>query len=76
MPLAAGAWFGPYEVLSQIGVGNRGDVYRGHDSRLERDVALKTLPAEFSPDSSHQDHRHRGGLSADRRLQDWIGLRR
>jgi hypothetical protein len=43
MPLAAGARFGPSEVLSQIGAGNMGDVYRGHDSRFERDVALKTL---------------------------------
>jgi hypothetical protein len=48
MPLAAGARFGPCEVLSQIGAGNRGDVYCGHDSRLERDVALKTSIASTS----------------------------
>ena len=44
MPFAAGARLGPYEILGPIGVGGMGEVYRARDSRLVRDVALKTLP--------------------------------
>ncbi len=45
MPLAAGSRVGPYEVLSAIGAGGMGEVWRARDTRLERDVALKVLPA-------------------------------
>lgn len=43
MPLSPGARFGPYEVLSPLGTGGMGEVYRAHDPKLERDVALKIL---------------------------------
>jgi predicted Ser/Thr protein kinase len=50
MPLSAGTRLGPYEVLSALGAGGMGEVYRARDSRLNRDVALKVLPAEVAAD--------------------------
>src|SRR5665213_1382431 len=50
MPLNAGEKLGPYEILSPIGVGGMGEVYRARDPRLNRDVAIKVLPAGFSSD--------------------------
>ena len=45
MPLAAGTRLGTYESLSVIGTGGMGEVYRAHDTRLGRTVAVKALPA-------------------------------
>ena len=39
---------GPYEILAPIGKGGMGEVYRAHDSRLKRDVALKVFDAQFT----------------------------
>jgi serine/threonine-protein kinase len=50
MTLAPGARFGPYEIVSQIGKGGMGVVYRARDARLARDVAIKVLPGEFASD--------------------------
>ena len=50
MPLAPGSRLGPYEVLAAIGAGGMGEVYRAHDTRLNRDVAIKILPASFASD--------------------------
>jgi serine/threonine protein kinase len=45
-----GRQFGPYRILSPLGAGGMGEVYRAHDSKLGRDVAIKTLPQEFARD--------------------------
>jgi len=50
MPLAAGTRIGSYEVVSAIGAGGMGEVYRARDARLNRDIALKVLPAVLADD--------------------------
>jgi len=48
MPLSAGTKLGPYEIVSLLGKGGMGEVYRAHDSRLGRDVAVKVCAEQFS----------------------------
>jgi WD40 repeat protein len=50
MPLTSGTKLGPYEIQAPIGAGGMGEVYRARDARLNRDVAIKILPASFSTD--------------------------
>src|ERR1700693_4682326 len=51
MTLNVGTRLGPYEILSPLGAGGMGEVYRAKDSRLAREVAIKVLPASFSADA-------------------------
>jgi eukaryotic-like serine/threonine-protein kinase len=51
MNLAAGTKLGPYEIVSLLGAGGMGEVYRARDSRLRRDVAIKVLPQALSLDA-------------------------
>ena len=50
MSLTAGTRLGPYEVMSPIGAGGMGEVYRAKDTRLGREVAIKVLPESLSGD--------------------------
>src|ERR1700732_4042305 len=52
MGLASGTKLGPYEILSPLGTGGMGEVYRARDTRLEREVAVKCLPANLCSDPS------------------------
>ncbi len=51
MNLTPGTKLGPYEIVSLLGAGGMGEVYRARDSRLRRDVAIKVLPQELSLDA-------------------------
>jgi serine/threonine protein kinase/tetratricopeptide (TPR) repeat protein len=51
MALSPGFRLGPYEILSPLGAGGMGEVYRAKDPRLKREVAIKVLPASFSADA-------------------------
>jgi eukaryotic-like serine/threonine-protein kinase len=50
MPLSVGDKLGHYEVLSLLGVGGMGEVYRAKDTKLDRQVAIKVLPAALAQD--------------------------
>src|SRR5579863_4962070 len=50
MALTSGTKLGPYEIQSPLGAGGMGEVYRARDTRLERTVAIKVLPADLSSD--------------------------
>ncbi|MFY9560394.1 MAG: serine/threonine protein kinase, partial [Terriglobales bacterium] len=52
MALTSGTKLGPYEIQAPLGAGGMGEVYRARDTRLERDVAIKVLPASLSSDSN------------------------
>ena len=50
MPLTAGARLGPYEIVSALGAGGMGEVYKARDTRLDRTVAIKVLSSEIVGD--------------------------
>jgi len=54
MVIAAGSRLGPFEILSPLGAGGMGEVYRARDTRLGRDVAVKVLSAEFAADADRK----------------------
>jgi len=65
MSLLPGARLGPYEIVSLLGAGGMGQVYRAHDSRLGRDVAVKVLPTELtaSPEARQRFEREARSIS-------------
>jgi eukaryotic-like serine/threonine-protein kinase len=52
--IAAGTKLGPYEIVSPLGAGGMGEVYRARDTRLGRDVGVKILPKEMSVDPARK----------------------
>src|SRR4029453_8694544 len=50
MALPAGAQLGVYEIVALVGAGGMGEVFRARDTRLDRTVAIKVLPAQFAAD--------------------------
>src|SRR5262245_34582630 len=52
MALTPGSRLNPYEILSPLGAGGMGEVWRARDTRLSREVAIKVLPAEVASDPS------------------------
>jgi len=50
MPVAPGTRLGPYEIVSQLGQGGMGVVFRARDTKLDRDVAVKVLPKNLADD--------------------------
>jgi serine/threonine-protein kinase len=63
MALAAGTRLGPYEVIAAIGAGGMGEVYKARDTRLDRTVAVKVLPAEVAADPEFRERFHREARS-------------
>ncbi|HEY5610812.1 MAG TPA: protein kinase [Thermoanaerobaculia bacterium] len=53
--LRSGAKLGPYQIVKPVGSGGMGDVYLASDTRLDRQVALKVLPSEFSEDAERKE---------------------
>ena len=55
MAISAGSRLGPYEILSAIGAGGMGEVYKARDTRLDRTVAIKILPEALAGDPQFRD---------------------
>ncbi|MGA9750681.1 MAG: serine/threonine-protein kinase, partial [Acidobacteriota bacterium] len=66
MPLTTGTKLGPYEILSPLGAGGMGEVYRAKDTRLDREVAVKVLPAALAsnPDFKQRFEREAKTISS------------
>jgi predicted ATPase len=64
MALAVGSRLGPYEIVSPLGAGGMGEVYRARDTRLDRDVAIKVLPERLAADRERLTRFEREARSA------------
>ena len=66
MSLAPGTRLGPYEIVSILGIGGMGEVYRARDLRLQREIALKTLPDAATSDPERRERFRREALASPR----------
>lgn len=66
MSLTAGTRLGPYEIVSSLGAGGMGEVYRSRDTRLRRDVAVKVLPSSVATDPDRLRRFEQEALAAAR----------
>ena len=66
MTLVSGTKLGPYEVIAPLGSGGMGEVYRARDTRLDRDVAIKVLPAKLSSDTNLKQRLQREAKSVSK----------
>src|SRR5438876_6043138 len=66
MALTSGTKLGPYEIVAPLGAGGMGEVYRARDTRLDRTVAVKILPAHLSsnPEARHRFEREARAISS------------
>ena len=67
MPLEAGATLGPYRIQAPLGAGGMGEVWKARDEKLDRDVALKVLPARLAADPDALARFERAGRRPQRR---------
>ena len=68
MPLQPGTRLGNYEVLSELGSGGMGEVYKAKDLKLGREVAIKVLPQEMASDSQRLRRFEQEARLLERRL--------
>src|SRR5690349_17005315 len=66
MSLSIGRRLGPYEITAPVGAGGMGEVYRATDTRLDRTVAIKVLPAALSKDTGALERFRREARAASR----------
>ena len=66
MDMKPGTRLGPYEIVAPLGAGGMGEVYRARDTRLEREVAIKVLPADLAanPDVKRRFEREAKTISS------------
>src|SRR6059036_1335653 len=64
MELTSGSRLGPYEIVSRIGAGGMGEVYRAKDTRLDRSVAIKVLPVSLADDADRRERFEREARAA------------
>src|ERR1700752_706447 len=66
MLLFPGAKLGPYEIVSPLGIGGMGEVYRARDPRLDRTVAIKVLPEQLAQKVDRRERLEREGRALSR----------
>ena len=73
MPLSSGTRLGPYEIGEPIGAGGMGEVYRAKDTRLDRTVAIKVLPAHLAANAESRQRFEREATSSSLAVKKMIG---
>ncbi len=74
MPLTPGTTLGPYEILSPIGAGGMGEVYKARDTRLDRTVAIKVLPSHVASDPDLKQRFEREAKTISKLNHGWVIL--